>query len=130
MRTVMSSRESLPIRLLVQALKILPVLTPFIAFGQGSLPQPFTTAVGINDFIACTVTGVIFYFAIAFSIVMVLFGAFKYLTSGGNETKVSEATQTITYAVVGIVVAVIAGGVPAIIGSLFPGDIGISITCS
>ncbi len=42
------------------------------------------------------------------SVVMIVVGGFKYITSGGSSDKVSSAKSTIIYAVIGIVVAVLA----------------------
>jgi hypothetical protein len=42
------------------------------------------------------------------SIIMVVFGGFRYVTSGGDSTATSSARSTILYALVGLVVAVMA----------------------
>ena len=40
--------------------------------------------------------------------IMVIVGGFKYITSGGNDKGVSSAKSTITYALIGLVVAALA----------------------
>lgn len=40
--------------------------------------------------------------------VMLVIGGFKYLTSGGDQKKTAEAQQTMTYAIAGIVLMVLA----------------------
>lgn len=42
------------------------------------------------------------------SVIMIIFGGFKYITSGGDSGKVSEAKNTIIYAVIGLVIVAFA----------------------
>lgn len=49
----------------------------------------------------------------------VLWAAFDYLTSGGAEAKVKSAKQKITYAILGIALAVIARAMVPLIRSFF-----------
>lgn len=42
--------------------------------------------------------------------IMILYGGFLYMTSAGDETKVKTAHQTLTYAIVGLVVVLIGKG--------------------
>ncbi len=42
------------------------------------------------------------------AVIMVMFGGFKYITSGGNDSNVSGAKNTILYAIIGIVVVAFA----------------------
>lgn len=42
------------------------------------------------------------------SVIMIIIGGFKYVTSGGDASSISSAKQTITYALVGVVVAALA----------------------
>jgi len=45
------------------------------------------------------------------SIIMVIFGGIKYAISAGDATKVKAARETITYAVIGLIIAVTARGI-------------------
>ncbi len=76
--------------------------------------------------IICTVAAYMFWILIGLSVVFVLIAAYKYLTSSGDEQKVSSATKTITFAAVAIVVALLARGFPLIIVSIFPNLVGIN----
>ncbi|HSX33044.1 MAG TPA: hypothetical protein VLF91_01780 [Candidatus Saccharimonadales bacterium] len=58
-----------------------------------------TLSVAINVF--SSVVGVA-------AVVMVLVGGFKYITSGGDSSKISSAKSTLLYAVIGVVIAVMA----------------------
>lgn len=42
------------------------------------------------------------------AVILIIFGGFKYVTSGGDSNKVSGAKNTIIYAIVGLVVAMLA----------------------
>lgn len=59
------------------------------------------------------ITNWIFYLLIIAVMVMILYGAFIFLTSSGNPEKTSKATKTITFAVIGMVVALLARAVPS-----------------
>lgn len=51
-------------------------------------------------------------FAIGFSaivaVIMIIFAGFKYITANGDENKITSATKTLTFAIVGLVVCFIA----------------------
>jgi len=53
---------------------------------------------------------------------MVLYGAFKYMTSGGSPDKIKSATQTIVWAAIGYGVILLAGGLATIIISILGGS--------
>jgi hypothetical protein len=78
----------------------------------------------------CAVVNWLFYILIVFSVIMVLIAGYRYLTSNGDPEKVSTATKTITYAAIAIVVALIAKGFPALIGSFFSVPNSTTLTCS
>ena len=69
--------------------------------------------------VLCAIFGWMFYFLITISIIMVMVAAFYYVTSNGDPEKVGKATKTITYAAIGIAVALISSQVPVIIGNFF-----------
>lgn len=55
-----------------------------------------------------TVINIISWIVGIVSIIMVVFGGFRYVTSGGDSTATSSARNTILYALVGLVIAVMA----------------------
>ncbi len=65
----------------------------------------------------CTVVNWLFTFLIVLTILFIIVAAFIYVTAGGDPEKVRGATGWIIYAVVAIVIAVLAKGIPLIIGS-------------
>lgn len=54
-----------------------------------------------------TITNVLLYIVGAISVIMIIIGGIRYIVSGGNSNNVTEAKNTILYAVVGIVIAVL-----------------------
>jgi Type IV secretion system pilin len=65
--------------------------------GTKKVNQLITDAVNIFS----AIVGVI-------SVIMIIFGGFKYITSGGDSNNVSAAKNTIIYAVIGLVVVAMA----------------------
>jgi cytochrome bd-type quinol oxidase subunit 2 len=65
--------------------------------GTKKVNQLITDAVNIFS----AIVGVI-------SVIMIIFGGFKYITSGGDSNNVSSAKNTIIYAVIGLVVVAMA----------------------
>lgn len=57
-------------------------------------------------------TNWIFYIIMTVVMVMILAGAFMFLTSSGDAAKTSKATKTITFAIVGMVIALLARAIP------------------
>ena len=55
-----------------------------------------------------TVTNLLSFVVGGASVIMIILGGFKFITSGGNADKTKAATKTITYALVGLAVVVLA----------------------
>ena len=68
------------------------------------------TNTGNNDAstIIRNITNVLLFIIGAISVIMLIFGGIKYTTSNGDQGAVTSAKNTITYAVVGLVVAIFA----------------------
>ena len=69
----------------------------------------------------CNLAVFSFELAVAASVIAFLMGAFFYLTAGGSHTKVQRAKQTLTYAVLGVVVLVLSWGAVLILAELMGG---------
>ena len=86
--------------------------------GNGCTPgtETFTS-------VATAVAGFLFWdIAMPLSVIMVLVGAFKFITSAGDPEKVSEARKTILYAALGFAIACLCGAVTNIIKSFVTGS--------
>lgn len=91
---------------------------PLVASAQpivpGNQPQGFAQnffGCGSNPTVTCIVSGVIqFLLAIVFiiSVVFLIIGGFRYIVSQGNEEGVEKAKGTITNAIIGIVIVLLA----------------------
>ncbi len=84
---------------------------------QGTGVTPITdidTGVLINEIVAYAII-----LAGFLSIVFMLWGGIQYIVSGGKEDKVKKATQTIRYAIIGLVVTILSVSVINLIGQVF-----------
>ena len=61
-----------------------------------------------QDGIFQTITNVLLFIIGAISVIMLIIGGIRYVVSGGDQAAVTSAKNTILYAVVGIVVAILA----------------------
>jgi fumarate reductase subunit D len=85
---------------------------PVFAF---AVNNPITTGLtydpagleGSFDFFKTTVAGIIF----ILGIVMILYAAFLYMTSAGDDSRIEKAKKTFIYGIVGIIVALFAYGI-------------------
>jgi ABC-type Fe3+ transport system permease subunit len=55
-----------------------------------------------------TITSVLLFVVGAISVIMIVIGGLRYVISGGNSSAISAAKNTILYAVIGLVVAILA----------------------
>lgn len=89
----------------------------------GAIPAgPIQSTGDLTDFI-CGLIPWIFWGLIIFSIIMALVAAYKYLTSAGDPEKVGNASKTLLYAAIGVVVALLAAGMPYIVNSFIGGGL-------
>lgn len=89
--------------------------------GGVSLMNPLNTTsfpTVVNNVIAFLSTDV----AIPLTVIMVLVGAFQMMTSSGDPEKFGKARKTLTYAAIGLAVALIATGITSIIQSILNGS--------
>ena len=57
-------------------------------------------------------------FALVFGVIMLIWAAFMYLSARDDEKQIEKAKQTIVYAIIGLVIAMLAAGVPAVLKNL------------
>ena len=69
-----------------------------------------------------TISNVMLFAVGAISVLMVVIGGLRYVVSGGNSTNITTAKNTILYAVIGLVISLLAYAlINFVIGSLVPG---------
>jgi hypothetical protein len=88
-----------------------------VAFAQAQ--APITTQAGLITLL-CNIINWFIIIVLAISVIMVLIAAFHYVTAEEDTEKTSKARRTLTYAAVGIAVALIAYGFPQIVATVFP----------
>lgn len=67
------------------------------AEGGDTLPQLVANIINIFSWIIGAV-----------SVIMIIYGGFRYITSGGNDTGVKDAKNTVLYAIIGLVIVALA----------------------
>lgn len=78
-----------------------------------------------NTGIFTTVTNVMLFIVGAISVIMIVIGGLRYVVSGGDTSNVTAAKNTILYAIVGLVVAMLAYAmINFVITSFLPGAAG------
>jgi len=94
---------------------------PLLTSAQFVPPNPtgVQSLTGLQTFICTVVVSWLFTFLIILAVVFIIVAAFKYLTAGGDPEKVKGASHTLIYAVVAVVVAIVARALPSLVGSLF-----------
>ncbi|HEY5221372.1 MAG TPA: hypothetical protein VIJ29_04540 [Candidatus Paceibacterota bacterium] len=103
---------------------ILSLSLGLVAHAQGTgntnqLPNTNITSISGVTAVICNFLAYFFWIVIIVSVIMVLYAAFQYVTAGDDTEKTSTARRTITYAAVGIAVALLASAIPDVVGSLF-----------
>ena len=69
-----------------------------------------TTKAGVSDFQAtlATIINIISIIVGVVAVIMIIFGGFKYITSGGEAEKVKGAKNTILYGLIGLIIVALA----------------------
>jgi hypothetical protein len=92
------------------------MLLPALAGAQ--VVSPVRSVQDVIDKVLCPVATLLYSVALVVGIMMAIVAAYKYLFSGGNPEAVRSAHKALTYAAIGIAVAIIASGVPIIVAGL------------
>ncbi len=69
-----------------------------------------------------TITNVLLFILGAVSVIMIIIGGLRYVISGGNSTAVTAAKNTILYAIVGVIIALLAYAIVNFVLTSFTGD--------
>lgn len=71
-----------------------------------------------------TITNVLLFVLGAISVIMIIIGGLRYVISGGNSTAVTAAKNTILYAIVGVIVALLSYAIINFVLNSFAGGSG------
>ncbi len=75
-----------------------------------------------NSGIFTTITNVMLFIVGAISVIMIVIGGLRYVISGGNSANVTTAKNTILYAIVGLIISIMAYAIiNFVISSFVPG---------
>ena len=77
----------------------------------------------IKDFVV-QVINVLLYFAGAIAVLLLIIGGFRYVTSAGNDESMEKAKKTITSAIIGLVIIIMAYAIVAVINNLVVNGVG------
>lgn len=72
------------------------------------------------------VTNILLFFVGAISVIMIIIAGLRYVTSGGNSATVTAAKNTILYAVIGIVIALLAYAIVNFVIGAFANESGLT----
>ena len=87
------------------------------SFRLGSESEVPTSGAGILARIQL-IANWVFALFLALSVIYIILAAFQFVTGGGDPAQVSGARQKLIYALIGIAIALIAAGFPAILRSI------------
>ncbi|MBR0480311.1 hypothetical protein IJJ46_00575 [Candidatus Saccharibacteria bacterium] len=86
-----------------------------------------TTLVGDNGFIRKLTSWVLLAVG-TISVIMLIYGGFRYVISGGDSKKVTDAKNTILYAIIGLIISMLAYAIVNFIISAVTGMSGDQVT--
>jgi len=87
--------------------------------GSTSLDNPLEA--GTIPELLSAVAGFLFTIGIPIAVIFIFIGGFQFATAAGNPEKISAGKRTITWAAIGIVVLLVAGGIATLIKGILNG---------
>jgi hypothetical protein len=107
------------------------LLAARIALAQATppvpLPQsPLDNASQIQNLL-CAMLGWVFWGLIVLAIIMFLVGGYRYATSSGEPENVKTANKILLFATIAVAVALLAEGIPYVIGSFIGSEFGAGV---
>ncbi|MDO8443450.1 MAG: TrbC/VirB2 family protein [Candidatus Azambacteria bacterium] len=85
-----------------------------------TIPNPLTSdsITGLVDNVATWLLGI----GLTISTIVIIWAAIVFITSGGNTERVTMARKTLWYAIIGIVVLLLAKGVTSLVANFLGGN--------
>ncbi len=114
----------------ISAAAILSVAS--LALGDSGITPAPTNLLSSPSAVVAIFCGILvwmFWGLVVLGIAMFFVGGYKYATSGGDAERVSGANKTLLYAAIAIVIALVAKGVPLLIGSFLGATNGVNNVC-
>jgi hypothetical protein len=91
---------------------------PLITAAQTLPSQPITGITDVYGYIT-TIANWLFGILLAIAVIFILYSAFLYLTSGGDEEKVGKAKSYLVYAIIAVAIGLLARGIVALVQTFF-----------
>jgi uncharacterized membrane protein len=100
------------------------LILPAIAVGQltPKVVEKVNSLEGVRQTLLCGFLYWLYTLAIIIGVVYIIIAAYKYMTAGGEAEGVKSAHKSLTYGVIGILVAILAYGVPNIVYHFVAGE--------
>ncbi len=83
-------------------------------YAQVTIPGSIPTGPTV-DSLASSVTNILLWVAGVAAVIAIVIGGIMYITSAGDEKRVQSAKNTILYAVVGMIIALLAWGIASFV---------------
>ena len=133
MKTILAhiARTMLLVPMMVLGLSVLTPAVTAAAESPGTIKEGAGSAKGDSqqaelfgdNGVFRTVTNVLLFIIGAIAVIMLIIGGIRYVLSGGDQAQVTSAKNTILYAIIGIVVAILAyAAVDFVINSFAAGE--------
>ena len=106
------------------ALKLAVLATVFVpasAFAQTPAPDDIITTGEELESVLETVRDWFFTVFVILAVIFLIWAAFLYLTAAGNDTKVGKAKNALIYAIIAIIVALLAGSLTSLLENVLGG---------
>lgn len=101
---------------------ILSLFSVAISFGVADAANSIISTTKGVQFLFCDIITWMIWFLLAISVIMVIVAAFQYVTAGNNAEQATKGRHTLTYAVIGIAIVLVATGVPALVANFLGGN--------
>lgn len=97
----------------------LAATVPLLALAQAPTAPTVVTTYSQLITIINTIVNWMFGILLAVAVILILYSAFLYLTSGGDEEKVKTAKKYLVYAIIAVAIGIVAKGIVYLIVQLF-----------
>jgi hypothetical protein len=74
------------------------------------------TSKSVGDIIQSVITWVLG-FSAAIAVLFIIYGGIQYVISAGNDARVASAKKTLTFAIIGLIVIILAGAIVVFVSS-------------
>jgi large-conductance mechanosensitive channel len=120
------------IKALIPAGVIAVLVNALAAYAQAATVTPAPTPIQSWSQVmiaVCTFVGYFFWFVLTLASIFVIVAAYQYVTAQDDTEKTTKARRTLTYAAVGVAVALCAMAFPLIVGSIVAPGTSLNLSC-